>query len=281
MQTTVSDKIIGYKYTFFINDWMASSSIGVNKEWEPHITKFTKSYNALYNIQNIIDVGANFGYHTLLFSQQCSKNVYAFEPQIQNFKLLEENIRTNSIKNVILSNYACGDCNCEIKMPIFYGNSTLNMGDITPNLDCINNNYSTTQSILLDEINFPSKIDLIKLDVQGWEKKVLIGAVKLLKTHKPTLIVEVEHFQLSKTNTSCKELFDFIRDQNYYIFYLQYLYPSDHICVHNDNLDEFKIKFKDVIFSHTENNGINYNLTNGVNEKIVMNYNEQSASTIS
>ena len=272
MQTALSNEILGYKYTYFINDWMASTSIGLNKEWEPHITKFTKLYNALYNIQNIIDIGANFGYHTLLFSQQCSKNVYAFEPQIQNFKLLEENIRNNKIKNIVSSNYACGDCNCEIKMPIFYGNYMLNMGDITPNLDCINNHYSTTQSILLDEMNFPSKIDLIKLDVQGWEKKVLIGAVELLKTHKPALIVEFEHFQLSKTNTSCKELFDFIREQNYYIFYLEYLYPSDHICVHNDNLDEFKIKFKDVIFPHTENNGINYNLINGVSEKIIMNY---------
>ena len=49
-------------------------------------------------------------------------------------------------------------------MPVFVNcNYTLNMGDITPNLDCINNHYSTTQSILLDEMNFPSKIDLIKL----------------------------------------------------------------------------------------------------------------------
>ena len=270
METKISDEILGIKFKYFINDDMASNSVGLKREWEPHITKFTQLSNALYHNKNIIDIGANFGYHTLLFSRQCSENVFAFEPQIQNFELLEANVKNNEIKNVILYNYACGDQNCEVNMPIFNCSRSINMGDITPNTDCINNNFSTTRSIILDEIDFPSKIDLIKLDVQGWEKKVLIGATNLLKTHKPILIVEFESFQLIKTRTTCKELFDFIREQNYYIFFLEYSYPSDHICVHNDNLAEFRLKFKDHIFIHTENNNINNNLINEVYEKIVM-----------
>jgi hypothetical protein len=82
------------------------------------------------------------------------------------------------------------------------------------------------------------------------------------------LIVEFEHFQLSKTNTSCKELFDYIRSQNYYIFYLEYEYPSDHICVHNNNLSDFRIILKDYIFPHTQNNNINNNFHCGVTEKL-------------
>lgn len=270
MQTTISKEILGLKFKYFINDCMASNSVGINKEWEPHIRIFTQLYNKIYNIKNIIDIGANFGYHTLFFSRECSMNVYAFEPQIQNFQLLEDNVKNNEIKNIISYNYACGCQNCEIKMPIFEGNNTINMGDITPNIDCINNNFSITKSIILDEHHFPSKIDLIKLDVQGWEKKVLLGSTNLLKIHKPILIVEFENFQLQKTNTSCKELFDFIREQQYYIFFLEYSYPSDHICVHNDNLEDFRLKFHNHIFSHTENNNINNNVMNGVYEKIVI-----------
>lgn len=270
MQTSISDEIWGLKFKYFINDCMAASSIGSKVEWEPHITKFTKLYNSVYNIKNIIDIGANFGYHTLLFSRECSENVYAFEPQIQNFELLTDNVKMNEIQNIVLYNYACGDENCEIKMPVFNCINTINMGDITPNHDCINNNFSITQSIILDKTVFPSKIDLIKLDVQGWEKKVLIGASNLLKTHKPVLIVEFEHFQLEKTNTSCKELFDFIRENDYYIFYLDYVYPSDHICVHNDYLTDFRLKFNNHIYPHTENNYINNNLIHEVYEKIVM-----------
>ena len=130
------------------------------------------------------------------------------------------------------------------------------MGDITPNVG-INNNFSIAKSIILDEQNFLHNIDLIKLDVQGWEKKVLMGAKNLLKTHKPILIIEFEGFQLIKTNTTCKDLFNFIRQQNYYVFYLEYEYPCDHVCVHNDNLEDFRLKFKHYIFPHTQNNNLN------------------------
>jgi FkbM family methyltransferase len=270
MQTNISDEMLGFKYEYFINDQLASTSVGSNKEWEPHIYAFTKLYNSLYNIDNIIDVGANFGYHTLLFSQECNNKVFAFEPQIQNFQLLKNNIEINKIKNIIPSNYACGDNYCDVKMPIFNfpNNVMLNMGDITPNMDCDVNNFSVTKSILLDYLFSLTKIDLIKIDVQGWEEKVLIGAKNILQLHKPVLIVEFEQHQLVKTNNSCKQLFNFIRNNNYYIFYLEFDYPSDHVCVHNDKLEDFKNKFKKYIFPHTENNSINNNLFYGVSEKI-------------
>lgn len=66
--------MFGMKFKYFINDCMASSSIGIKMQWERHITNFTKLYNQLYPIKNIIDIGANFGYHTLLFSRECSQN---------------------------------------------------------------------------------------------------------------------------------------------------------------------------------------------------------------
>ena len=79
-----------------------------------------------------------------------------------------------------------------------------------------------------------------------------------------------EYFQLKKTKTTCEELFHLIREYNYYIFYLEYEYPSDHICVHNDNLDHFRNNFKEYIFPHTDNNNINNNIKHNVVEKIVM-----------
>jgi len=262
-------KIHNFNFEYFNNDDMASKTIGVNNEWEPHITNFIKLYNLLYNIKNIIDVGANFGYHTLLFSQQVSDNVFAFEPQSQNFNLLENNVKNNNIKNVILYNFACGDTNSDIKMSIIEDNVlSVNMGDFTPNI-LANDNFTITKSILLDDMNFPD-ISIIKIDVQGWEKKVLLGATNLINKYKPILIIEFEIFQLQKTNTSCKDLFDYIRNNNYYIFYLDYFYPSDHVCVHNDNLEDFRIQFKKYIFPHTIDNNINNNIHYGVCEKILI-----------
>jgi hypothetical protein len=107
-----------------------------------------------------------------------------------------------------------------------------NMGDFTPN-QTFGFNYTSVKTVLIDNMGFP-QIDFIKIDVQGWEKKVLSGAINTLRNYKPVLIVEFENFQLEKTKTTCGELFQFIRDNNYHIFYLDYEYPSDHVCVHND-----------------------------------------------
>ena len=268
MQTAVSKEINGMKFKYFISDLLGSNSVGKNEEWEPHIFNFVRLYNSTHNCRDIVDVGANFGYHTLFFSRECTGNVHAFEPQVQNFGLLNDNVEINNTKNIVTYNNACGEDNSEIKMPIINDSYHMhNMGDITPNL-FNGNNYSTVKSVRLDDIKFSSNVDLIKIDVQGWEKKVLKGAVNLLRVNKPVLIVEFENFQLQKTGTTCKELFDYIRDQNYYIFYLEYQYPCDHVCVHNDNLGNFRLKFKDYIFPHTCNNDLNNNLLNGVNEKI-------------
>jgi len=250
----------------FENDDMANNIVKKNIQWEPHITKFIEIYNNRYDINNIIDVGANFGYHSLLFSKYVKNNVYSFEPQSQNYDLLTNNIKYNNISNIITYNNACGDNIENINMEIIDTTTNINMGDFTPNY--INsNNYNTIKSILLDSIDFP-KIDIIKIDVQGWEIKVLNGAKIMIEKYKPILIIEMENHQLAKTSSTCQQLIHIIREMGYYIYYLDYEYPSDHICVHSDNLDIFKKHFSNYIFEHTKNNNINNNVDYDIDKKI-------------
>jgi beta-1,4-mannosyl-glycoprotein beta-1,4-N-acetylglucosaminyltransferase len=255
------------EFKFFKDDDLAKSSIALNIPWEPHITSFVEYYNKYFPIQNIIDIGANFGYHSLLFSKYVKNKVFSFEPQEQNYNLLSFNINFNNIKNICSYKMACGEENDTIKMPIVENyNNSINMGDFTPNI--INkHNFTYVKSVKLDYIDFPP-IDIIKIDVQGWEKKVLKGSYNLLQHHKPILIIEFEEYQLNKLNESCKNLIEYIRENNYYIFYLDYKYPSDHICVHNDKLNEFKKCFNSVISTHTQDNNINHNILYNINEKI-------------
>jgi len=260
----------GFKFKYYFQDTMGHNLFDLEDsfEWEPHIGKFAKLFYKYFNTKNIIDIGANFGYHTVFFSPLCTENVFAFEPQLQNFNLLKDNVELNNIQNVVLSNYACGDTNCEVKLPAYDDTVYVNMGDITPNILDNAKLYTTTKSIRLDDQIFNSNIDLIKIDVQGWEIKVLEGAKNLIKTHKPALIIEFEEKQLNKTHTSCKELFDFIRKLDYYIFFLDYCYPTDHLCIHKDNLEDFRNKFNDYILPHGIDNEFNHNIKNGVTEKI-------------
>ena len=157
-------------------------------------------------------------------------------------------------------------------MPIIpienFTDTLLNMGDITPNLYIREtNNYAIIDSVLIDNICFDS-VELVKIDVQGWEINVINGMKNTIEKHKPTIIIEFEEHQMRKVGKTCKDLYDLIIDMGYYIFYLDYEYPSDHICVHKDNLDDFIKSFSDFIFEHTENNNINNNINLGISKKI-------------
>jgi len=258
----------GFKFEYFTDDLLGRNSVGSNKSWEDHILNFVTKYNEKFDLRNIIDVGANFGYHTVFFSKVAS-HVYSFEPQIQNYKLLQNNIKLNNLNNVTIYNNACGDEITDVNLPIMPSNiKNWNMGDFTPNIIYNGLNYSSTKSIVLDDMNYEN-IDLIKIDVQGWEKKVLQGLTALITNNKPIMIVEFEEHQLKKTNCSSKELFDYIRNLNYTIFYLEFEYPCDHVCVHNDRIAEFKNKFEKYILPHTENNKLNNNYLNNVRYKII------------
>lgn len=264
-----------YSIEYFINDCLAKNSIAKGIIWEPHILEFAKFYNEKYNLQNIIDVGANLGYHTLFFSSLVKNKglVFSFEPQNQNYELLINNIYNNNIDNVVVYNQACSNNFKIIQIPIMDTTRENNMGDFTPN---IINNYNIlgthkSSSVTLDSINFP-KIDMIKIDVQGYEKFVLEGSQNLITKNRPIIIIEFEYHQLVKTNITVLELISYIRNLDYYIFYLDYEYPSDHVCVPNEKLEEFKIIFTDYIREHSTDNMVNHNILFGINMKISMNY---------
>jgi len=259
----------GFNIEYFQNDDMANSCIGRGIEWEPHILRFVEKYKELSNLENIIDVGANFGYHSLHFSKLIKESgkIFAFEPQLQNFELLKKNVEMNNITNVVLFNNACSDVLEEVNMPYVDTSNPVNMGDFTPNV--INTKQSSkVKTIILDNLKLP-KIDLIKIDVQGYEIKVLKGLKELINKDKPILIIELEDCSMNKVNSSCKELIKSIRELGYYIFLLDYEYPSDHLCVHNNNLESFVDLFYKYIFENKNDNNVNHNIKFDINKKLV------------
>ena len=119
----------------------------------------------------------------------------------------------------------------------------------------------------LDSFAIP-QVDLIKLDVQGYEIFVLQGAKKLLEKSRPILIFEFEDFQLKKFGYDSAVLFKHLKTMGYYPMYLEYKYPSDHVCVPLEKLTEFREKNKDFISPLLEYTALYKNLLYGVTEKI-------------
>lgn len=241
------------------NDW-SGVSIHNSKSWEPHITQLL---NRNFTPGSVLsDVGSNYGWHSIKSSPFC-ETVYSFEPQKYIHDVQMSSILENNISNIKLYNCGIGDTNETKEMsPIDYNNPSIHMGDLSVGVGGEKIEVRTLDSFNLD------RLDFIKIDVQGYEKFVLNGAENTIKTYKPIIIIEMEEHQLRRFNYGVVELFELIRSFGYYIYFLDYFYPSDHVCVHKDKLEEFIENNRDYIVELTESNNLNYNIENGVTEKI-------------
>ena len=141
----------------------------------------------------VIDVGAHVGYYSLLAASQVGPTgkIYAFEPAPTNYDLLLKNIELNGYHNVVAKRKAVSN---QVGLSTLYLTALDNGRHSTYRHDLPETGIevveTTTIDALLEAANWP-KVDLVKVDVEGAEKDVLDGMVKLLTKRDPLkLIVE-------------------------------------------------------------------------------------------
>ena len=83
-----------------LRDSAVATHLFVSKTWEPEETKLVS--RLLEEGDVFVDVGANLGYFTLIASDAVGKTgrVFAFEPEPNNFSLLQKNVEVNKCANV-------------------------------------------------------------------------------------------------------------------------------------------------------------------------------------
>ncbi|MCL4477633.1 MAG: FkbM family methyltransferase [Deltaproteobacteria bacterium] len=128
-----------------------------------------------------------------------------------------KNISLNDFSNIKVFNMALGNESKEKILIVPYGR---NMGGAY--LTSINSSDGGTKVAMnmLDSFvmeNQISKIDLIKIDVEGYEFNVLNGAKESIKKYKPKLFIEVDDNHLQRQGISVKELIEFISTFGYFI----------------------------------------------------------------
>jgi len=126
-----------------------------------------------------IDIGANVGLWACDLVN-VFKTVLAFEP-VEEFRLcFEKNIKT---KNYQLFPVALGRCESLIDMNVVQGNT--GHSHINPN----SLGKGTIPLKTLDSYNFLD-VDMIKIDVEGFEEEILAGAYDTIEQNKPVLVIE-------------------------------------------------------------------------------------------
>jgi protein O-GlcNAc transferase len=139
----------------------------------------------LFFPQCAVDVGAHVGNHTLYFSKVLGLKTIAFEPNAATFALLETNVRENGVEALCrLRHAAVGSTAGRVRA---VASAVTNSGMARVEAD-------TSGDIALlsldDELKNDVRIDVIKIDVEGWELDVLRGAARVIEQHRPLLYVE-------------------------------------------------------------------------------------------
>lgn len=172
--------------------------------------------------KTIIDVGANTGLFALMAAHVISNGrVIAFEPVPFIYGMLKSNVRLNKLNNIHVEQIAIAD---HVGQSSLYVTRT-HVGIPTDSSLCHGfrdqvDEYHVVTTTLDEYVNTNglSKVDLLKIDVEAAEKKVIAGALQTLKRDFPFIICEVlediDHDFLQQT----------LQDLNY-IFY--HITPAD------------------------------------------------------
>ena len=174
---------------------------------------------SLHSARCFMDVGTHLGWYTCMAAKHMPDgNVYGFEMDDFSYGLLKQNVAINELTNVEIFNVAVSDSSdvVSFKRDTKYPD-TLHME--TSKDDGKSAESVSVNSVKLDEF-LESKgcvPDVIKIDVEGAEMKVLKGMTKTLIDHKPTMFVEVHPQNLAYFGTSMSYILSFLLRNGYNI----------------------------------------------------------------
>lgn len=137
-------------------------------------------------IDTIIDIGAHVGTWSLPISD-VAQRVYAYEPL--HYATLEHNIQVHGATNIISRPVLLSKDRQEVE---FY-TRTDNSGDSGIGLASAKRQAQTMTTTTLDLQEHHGHIQGIKIDVQGHELEVLLGAEHTIREHTPVLCIEMQN----------------------------------------------------------------------------------------
>ena len=168
-----------------------------------------------------VDVGANAGIFTIMAARLAGERgmVHAFEPSPRDRDRMVANIAVNGLTNVTVHGEALGRAQSKAVLAV--------SGAERPGHNTIGGfmyaDDATASSVevevtTLDEVAATSKLtrlDVMKIDVEGYETAVLQGGRATVERFRPVMLVEAQDESLRQAGTSAPELLDLVRGFGY------------------------------------------------------------------
>ena len=156
----------------------------ISREWLEH------------PVETIFDVGANDGTTSLQLLKRFSpRRIHAFEPVAETFEKLHKN--TEDLSTIEVHKLALSDSTGVSMINRYKGDTLASMCEKTPIMSTNSDSFVGTEAVSLVTLDDfcrekgISEIDLLKIDTEGYDKHVLIGALNMIsKTHIKFIVFE-------------------------------------------------------------------------------------------
>jgi len=201
------------------NDEGLSAELLVYGSHEPDTTEFVSTY--LKENMVCVDVGANIGYYSTLYSRVVGQNgkVLAIEPSPVNFEYLKNNLKLQNFDNYLVFNCASGDKEDSVRFLVDKrANKCMIVQD--ENEFPENSNIISVPVRKIDDIITESKVDrvdFLKIDVEGYEWFSIQGGLKTIQKFKPSIQIEIHFNRLGHETT--QKILTTLKNENYQIIY--------------------------------------------------------------
>lgn len=170
---------------------------------------------------SFLDIGANIGLMSVIASKLAGKNgtVYAVEANPATVSILQTNIGLNGCKNIELLPVALSDTQGSAQL---FENWEVNRGGASLISQSDGQKGVEVKMERLDDLfDEGTKIDLVKIDVEGFEPQVICGGMNWFKKQLPVFIIEVSEKREKETGPSPAEIWKLVQTIGNYRFYKQ------------------------------------------------------------
>lgn len=181
----------------------------------------------------VVEAGANIGALTVPLARLAGTNdkvrpgtIFAFEPQRLIYQLLNANLALNGLQNVYAERVAIGQKTGKLGVPVINYNRAGNFGGYS----LVDANHESVIVVTIDSLHL-RRLDFIKIDVEGMEAEVLLGAKQTIAYSKPVIYCENDR----KENSA--HLMDTLTGMGYKMYWhLTPLFNKDNFGQHHENV---------------------------------------------
>jgi len=194
---------------------VVANTIINNGIFEPEVIEIARKYIKPNTVA--LDVGANFGQMSLLFSEMVAGNgkVYSFEADNFVFDILNKNIaannKTHSIQPIFGAVHNKADEFLTFPEQDFEKYETYGSYGIDYN----QSSGRQVKTVTIDSFEFPLPVTFMKIDIQGGDLFAMQGAVQTISKHRMPILFEYEYHFQDQFNFRFQEYVDFVSSIGY------------------------------------------------------------------